>query len=131
MRYFLNDVVEKIFQSLAPPGPIAFEVVSDDAVLPNDQALAIGIIVNELVTNALKYAFPDNRPGHVSVRLSAADAIEMIVCDNGVGRNGECSSPGMGSRIIMLLTQQLGGMLTYEDVEPGLCARLQAPKAVS
>ena len=57
----------------AERGPVAFEVTSDDAVLTNNQALAIGIIVNELVTNSLKYAFPDNRPGHVTVRLRAAE----------------------------------------------------------
>lgn len=50
MRYFLNDVVEKNFQSLAPSGPIAFRVVCEDVDLPNNYALAIGMITNELVT---------------------------------------------------------------------------------
>jgi two-component system, sensor histidine kinase PdtaS len=128
MRYFLNNVVEKIFQSLGA-GPIAFEVVSEDVDLPNNQALAIGIIVNELVTNSLKYAFPDNRPGHVTVALSAAEAIEVTVSDNGVGRDGEGDPSGLGSRIIMLLTQQLGGTLGYKKLQPGLCASLRAPRA--
>lgn len=79
MRYFLADVVEKVFQSLAPSGPIAFQVHSDEVHLPNNQALAIGIIANELVTNALKYAFPDNRPGHITVQLSVAKEIELVV----------------------------------------------------
>jgi two-component sensor histidine kinase len=127
MRYFLNNVVEKIFQSLGA-GPIAFEVVSEDVDLPNNQALAIGIIVNELVTNSLKYAFPDNRPGHVTVALSAAEAIEVTVSDNGVGRDGEGDPSGLGSRIIMLLTQQLGGTLDYQKLQPGLCASLRAPR---
>jgi two-component sensor histidine kinase len=131
MRYFLNDVVEKIFQSLAPSGPVAFEVTSDDAVLTNTQALAIGIIVNELVTNSLKYAFPDNRPGHITVRLRAAQEIEMTVSDNGVGRGDQSVSSGLGSRIMMLLTQQLGGTLAYEDLRPGLCASLRAPRAAA
>jgi two-component sensor histidine kinase len=129
MRYFLNNVVEKIFQSLGA-GPIAFEVVSEDVDLPNNQALAIGIIVNELVTNSLKYAFPDGRPGHVMVALSAGEAIEVTVSDNGVGRDGEGDPSGLGSRIIMLLTQQLGGTLGYKKLQPGLCASLRAPRAV-
>jgi two-component system, sensor histidine kinase PdtaS len=131
MRYFLNDVVEKIFQSLAPSGPVAFEVTSDDAVLTNTQALAIGIIVNELVTNSLKYAFPDNRPGHITVRLRATQEIEMTVSDNGVGRGDQSVSSGLGSRIMMLLTQQLGGTLAYEDLRPGLCASLRAPRVAA
>lgn len=57
MRYFLNDVVEKVFQSLAPSGPVAFQVVCEDVYMPNNHALAIGMITNELVTNSLKYAF--------------------------------------------------------------------------
>lgn len=71
MRFFLNDVVEKIFQSLAPSGPVAFNVVSDSAIVPHNRALAIGLIVNELVTNSLKHAFPNNRPGQISVRLAS------------------------------------------------------------
>lgn len=67
MRYFLTDLVEKLFQSLAPSGPIAFKVVCDDIALSHHQALAIGIIANELVTNCLKYAFP-RRPGRPCCR---------------------------------------------------------------
>ncbi|MCC8977318.1 sensor histidine kinase [Bradyrhizobium acaciae] len=127
MRYFLQDVVEKIFQSLPPSGPVAFNVVSESAIVPHNQALAIGIVVNELVTNSLKYAFPDNRPGQISVRLSVDSGIEVTVADNGVGREGESDRGGLGSRIVLLLTQQLGGTLVYEELHPGLCARLNAP----
>jgi len=129
MRYFLTDAVEKIFQSLAPSGPIAFDVSCEDVVLPNNQALAIGIIVNELVTNCLKYAFPDGRPGHVAISLSVVDQIEISVSDNGIGQNGggRKGESGLGSKIVMLLTQQLGGTLLYEELQPGLRVRLRAP----
>ncbi|MET3336918.1 MULTISPECIES: sensor histidine kinase [Bradyrhizobium] len=71
MRFFLNNVVEKVFQSLAPPGPIAFQVVCEDIDLASSHALAIGMITNELVTNSLKYAFPGDRPGHIAVSFAA------------------------------------------------------------
>ncbi|WP_298260389.1 sensor histidine kinase [Bradyrhizobium sp.] len=131
MRYFLSGVVEKIFLSLAPPGPIAFEVVSDDVDLPHNQALAIGIITNELVTNTLKYAFPDSRPGQVRIELSVKRDIELTVVDNGVGHDGDGDPSGLGSRIAMLLTQQLGGKMSYARLQPGLSAQLRAPRRSS
>jgi len=131
MQHYLNGVVEKIFLSLAPPGPIAFKVLGDDIDLPNNQALAIGIITNELVTNSLKYAFPDSRPGLVSIELTAAKEIELTVSDNGVGHNSEGDPCGLGSRIIKLLTQQLGGTLEYAKLQPGLSVRLRAPRGSS
>lgn len=126
MRYFLSDVVEKVFQSLAPSGPVAFQVICGDFFLPHNQALAIGIIANELVTNSLKYAFPDERPGHVTVTLSNADKIELSVSDNGIGLVDGPAPGGLGSRIVQLLTQQLEGELTYERQDAGLCVRVRA-----
>jgi len=126
MRYFLNNVVEKVFESLAPSGPVAFQVVCDEVYLPSQQALAVGIITNELVTNTLKYAFPGDKPGQVAVTLSTSDGIELSVCDNGVGLRSDADPGGMGSRIVLLLTQQLDGQLTYERLESGLRVRLRA-----
>jgi two-component sensor histidine kinase len=131
MRYFLNGVVEKIFQSLAPPGPIAFEVLCDEIDLPHNQALALGIITNELVTNALKYAFPDSRPGLLTVELTAKKEIELKVSDNGVGHHSEGDPCGLGSRITKLLTQQIGGTLEYAKLQPGLSVHLRAPRGAS
>jgi len=93
MRYFLNDVVEKVFQSLAPSGPIAFKVVCEDVYLAKNHALAIGMITNELVTNSLKYGFPCDRPGHIVVAFSSGRGIELSVSDNGVGLR-EGADPG-------------------------------------
>lgn len=126
MRYFLNDVVEKVFQSLAPSGPIAFQVLCDDIVMPNNHALAIGMITNELVTNSLKYAFPDDRPGNVVVSLSKGDGIELSASDNGIGLRAGTDPGGRGSRIAQLLTQQLEGEIAYERLEPGLRVRVRA-----
>ena len=126
MRHFLHDVVHKVFQSLAPSGPVAFQVVCGDFVLPHNHALAIGMIANELVTNSLKYAFPNERAGHVIVTLSNADEIELSVSDNGVGLADGPAPGGLGSRIVQLLAQQLEGELTYERQDPGLCVRVRA-----
>lgn len=126
MRYFLNDVVEKVFQSLAPSGPVAFQVLCEDMLLPNNHALAIGMITNELVTNSLKYAFPGDRPGNVVVSLSKGDGLELSAADNGIGLRAGTDPGGLGSRIAQLLTQQLEGEIAYERLEPGLRARVRA-----
>lgn len=126
MRYFLTEVVEKVFQSLAPSGPVAFKVLCEDIHLPNSHALAIGMITNELVTNALKYAFPGDRPGNVVVSLSKGDSIELSASDNGIGLQGGSDPGGLGSRIVQLLAQQLEGEIAYERLEPGPRVRVRA-----
>jgi two-component system, sensor histidine kinase PdtaS len=128
MRYFLSNVVEKVFQSLAGSGPIAFQVNCEEVYLPNHHALAIGIIANELVTNSLKYAFPDDRPGQIAVHLSMSDGIDLSVSDNGVGLSDAKDPVGLGSRIVQLLAQQLEGTLHYDRLELGLRVRLRAPR---
>ncbi|PDT86050.1 histidine kinase [Bradyrhizobium sp. Y36] len=126
MRFFLNNVVEKVFQSLAPPGPIAFQVVCEDIDLASSHALAIGMITNELVTNSLKYAFPADRPGHIAVSFASGSGIELSVSDNGVGLPEGAEPGGLGSRIVQLLAQQLEGETSYERLDPGLNVRVRA-----
>ena len=60
------------------------------------------------------------------VRLSASDEIELVVSNNGVGRSDQNVSSGLGSRIVMLLTEQIGGTLACEIYGKGSalgCAR--------
>lgn len=130
MRYFLNDVVEKVFESLLPSAPVAFQVSCEDFSLPHNQALAIGIITNELVTNSLKYAFPNETAGHITVSLSNRQGIELSVSDNGVGVSTPADPAGLGSRIVQLLTQRLEGEITYERLSPGLRVRVRAASVV-
>jgi two-component sensor histidine kinase len=75
-----------------------------------DQAFPLGLIINELVVNAYKYAFPANRTGLITVRLSPIDGelAELTVSDNGVGYD-VTRNPGMGTRLIRSLAAQLGG----------------------
>ena len=75
-----------------------------------DQAFPLGLLVNELVVNAYKYAFPDGRSGLITVRFGAiaGGAAELMVADNGVGYD-LTRNPGMGTRLIRSLAVQLGG----------------------
>jgi two-component system, sensor histidine kinase PdtaS len=86
-----------------------------------DIAVPIGLIVNELLTNALKYAFPDGRKGHISISLMQKDKLLLMeVADNGVGHRQEKSpkSKGFGSELVRLLTRQLEGKMRL-DMQQG------------
>jgi two-component sensor histidine kinase len=78
------------------------------------------INVYELVTNAFKYAFPDERGGTVTVRLDALSEseLELVVEDDGKGCP-EDAKEGLGSRIMRLLVQQLRRTITREELNPG------------
>jgi two-component sensor histidine kinase len=96
--------------------PIRIETAFDPIELAMEQAVPCALIVNELVTNALKHAFPNGRRGTIclSLREAMPGMLELTVADDGVGlpRDALASPPGSGSlglRIVSLLTQQLGG----------------------
>ena len=100
---------------------------ADELFIHSEQAVPIAIILNELVTNCLKYAFPDGRAGHIHVELHTDGEVILTVTDNGIGL-GAKKEEGIGSRIVALLTQQLRGTLTTENLEQGCRATLRMPK---
>jgi PAS domain S-box-containing protein len=78
------------------------------------RAVPCGLLVNELVTNAIKHAFPDGRAGHIQVTLTAADTQQCMitVADDGIGLPASVApgtSPSLGMQLIPLLCDQAGG----------------------
>jgi two-component sensor histidine kinase len=90
------------------------------AEMPHERAVPLGLIVNELVTNALKHAFPDGRSGtiHVSYETTREGEGCLRVCDDGAGM-GPPRSGSSGTELIRRLVQQIGGRLRQEDVQVG------------
>ena len=88
--------------------------------IPHEQAVPVGLIVNELVTNALKYAFPDDRAGTVQVGFTTMVEGEAVltVRDDGIGM-GPPRPGSLGAELIRRLIQQLGGQLDREEQECG------------
>ena len=100
--------------------------VHADAVrLPGPDGLALGLITNELVANALQHAYPDGT-GPVEVMLASnEDSIVLTVADRGVGRFGACER--LGLTFVRLLTQKLHGQLEISDAATGTSVRLTFP----
>jgi PAS domain S-box-containing protein len=94
-------------------------IETDDIHLGIDQAIPCGLIVNELITNALKYAFPDgSEPGviRVSLRRSGTDKIILGVSDTGVGIPGEVdveNTSSLGLQLVNVLIKQIHGTYSF------------------
>ena len=117
---YLRALVSSITGS--HPGSRRVHVTQEyDAVVADSRtASSIGLIVNELITNAFKYAFPAGREGNLSLRLRAlgAERIELIVADDGVGMAGvetPNGSSGFGLQLVEGLAQQHGGTVARDS----------------
>jgi two-component sensor histidine kinase len=130
---YLASVLDAVRLSVADTGSAATVSFQPASVLcRTDKAVPVGMIVTELVTNALKYAYPD-RSGEVRVALAAdPEGIELTVADDGVGWRGAgpARGSGLGSRIIASMAKSLDSQVDYLDVPTGTCARLKVPAAV-
>lgn len=119
LRDYLEDLCTNLGDSLRDLRPVAVRMTVEPIMVSADKAVPLGLIVNELVTNAFKYAFPEGSEGavHVILRRLNEKEVELIVEDNGVG----CTSlhEGLGSRLVRILVQQLGGQISREQAKPG------------
>ncbi|WP_276482999.1 histidine kinase dimerization/phosphoacceptor domain -containing protein [Paraflavitalea pollutisoli] len=118
MRSYIGELVGYLREGLQKPGKIHFVLEVDDMTLDTAQAVPIGLILNETITNALKYAFPGTRAGLITVRLNKAgeDLLRLEVTDNGVGLATGIDlldSNSMGMNLIQILTRQLEGELRF------------------
>jgi two-component system, sensor histidine kinase PdtaS len=113
-KYFL-DLGGYIIDSFDALHRITLDCTMGPIELDVDRAIPIGLIVNELISNSLKYAFPDNRIGKITVSLSETDShLFLKVCDDGIGFDTatEIKGTGFGTQLVSLLTRQLDGNMT-------------------
>lgn len=108
---FLGSVVDDLAASVPAGNQVKVETDFDPLIIPARDATTIGIVVSELVTNAVKHAFPD-RPGTIWVRfrVSPGGGAALTVDDDGCGLpNDEPVGGGLGALIIRQLARQFGG----------------------
>jgi two-component sensor histidine kinase len=120
---FLTGLVDDFSNTIASQ-PITMLTKSESHMIPLKQAVSLGLIVNEAITNALKYAFPDQRSGRVQVTFAEKpDGFLLAIEDNGVGLPINAStSPqgtGLGSRIIRSLAANLEGAACINGLKTG------------
>jgi PAS domain S-box-containing protein len=127
---FLRDLCQKL-QETAPDHEIIF--TGSRIVVPTDQAVPIGLVVNELVTNALKYAYPEGRGGPIWVNLRRAPdgSITLEVLDRGVGVPEEfdlfAPTKSLGMRLLVNTIRQLDATASVSRAAPGTRFEIQIP----
>ena len=130
LREYIGDIARRLM-TLSGDKPVAVRCELGEAYAHSEVAVPIAIIINELVTNSLKYGFPDERAGQILIKLHTNDELVISVSDNGVGmpEHGQ-RRKGFGSKAVALLAQQLDAQLMYEDAQPGcrVVLRMQKPK---
>jgi PAS domain S-box-containing protein len=121
---YLEELATESLRSLNNSGKIALDIdVGRDVVMPLTQAVPLALAVSELITNAVKYAFPGDRGGKLTVQLhDHGDRVEVCVSDNGIGLPegfDPSAAGGLGMRIVTALVRQVRGTLSIESAEPG------------
>jgi diguanylate cyclase len=113
MRAYLTDICDGLRGAVLPESRIELVCQPAPIYLAIDQAVPIGLIVNELATNAVKYAFPAGRAGTVGVRLDVkGDRATLFVIDDGVGFSSVAATRhGIGLGMVEGLARQIGGEL--------------------
>jgi len=87
-KTYASKLAGTIFQTYGTSSSrVELKIEAEDIVFEIEKATPVGLIINELVSNALKHAFPDNRSGEITIRLNKIkeDEIELVVGDNGIG----------------------------------------------
>lgn len=117
--YFIN-LSESILDAFGAEKRVKIECAMDELNVDIDTAVPLGLIVNELLTNTLKYAFPGDQSGKVKIKLekSKDGLLSLEVSDNGIVKTDIIKGSGFGGQLVQLLTKQLNGSVR-EDMQNG------------
>lgn len=107
---------------------VSLSVKSDDSVVSADISVCLGLIITELVINALKHAFPGDCKGEIAVRYkSKGNSWKLSVIDNGIGMPKDVDEAGLGTMIVEALAKKLGARLNIASSEIGLSVSIIHP----
>jgi len=127
---YLDELCRDLIASVHKEGDRSVMLKTDfeSELLPTDQAIPIGLIVNELVTNAVKYAFPGEAKGTVMVTLKRVPGeLRLTVADDGHGLDPRRVDSGLGGRLVDGFAQQLGGQVERKSDRQGTTVHLILP----
>ncbi|HMN84946.1 MAG TPA: histidine kinase dimerization/phosphoacceptor domain -containing protein [Bauldia sp.] len=111
LEVYLSDIAENLRESILVDKAIEVRLELQPFTIHVEQAVPVGLIVNELITNATKYAFAPGESGRIVVRLSIrGDRVALTVSDNGRGKPADAQT-GVGTRLVRSLAAQIGARM--------------------
>ncbi|MCK4764528.1 MAG: PAS domain S-box protein [Candidatus Aminicenantes bacterium] len=121
-REYINRLIQHLFDSYSlNPGQVQLKVKVQDVFLDVETTIPLGLIINELITNSLKYAFPGGRKGELHIYLGNSEDkeydLELRIGDNGIGIPEGFDlreSESLGMVLVDTLVKQLRGKINYE-----------------
>ncbi|MBK7312140.1 MAG: PAS domain S-box protein [Sphingobacteriaceae bacterium] len=120
---YLTQLISNIVHSYSvSPDKIRLQVNCEKTILNLDVSIPLGLIINELITNSIKHAFPDSNKGIISINLRTQNKLVFLtVEDSGVGIGAHIStekSGTLGLQLVYTLVDQIDGKISFERTEP-------------
>lgn len=130
---FIKDLTYDLVSLYRQDTITNFEFTKDDVTIPLDKAITLGLIANELISNSMKYAFPDKVKGtlQISLNLSQQGIVTLSVSDDGVGLPEDMdwrSTETLGFRLVKGLVAQMDGNLEIDRSKGGACFTITLKK---
>ncbi len=127
---YLDELCRNLIASVYQDGDTFIMLKTDieSELLPADRAISIGLIVNELVTNAVKYGFPGEEKGTIMVTLKRLPGeLRLTVADDGQGLDPRRADSGVGGRLVDAFAEKLGGQVERKSGRQGTTVQLILP----
>lgn len=128
LREFAEDFVSELVAGLEGDHT-AVRAEIDSIAVSAAMAAPLALMLHELATNAVRHAFPDSRPGRVTITAQRSDgSLRMLIEDDGVGLAGSPPNPaGFGRSLVEMVVRQLRGVVVWSDVSPGTRVEITVP----
>jgi PAS domain S-box-containing protein len=125
---FTRELAEEYVVAL-PPGQIGLHLDLAPISVPASKAAPLALLLNELIGNAVKHAFPHGHRGQLTIRIACVERkLQIVVADDGIGLHHPPAPEGsFGKTLIDMLVRQLKGELTWRDTGPGTRAEIFMP----
>ncbi|MBY0474504.1 MAG: PAS domain S-box protein [Nitrosomonas sp.] len=121
---FIDSLVNNLLVSYTPEtSKIKTKIETDEILIPINISIPLGLLLNELCTNAIKYAFPGNRSGTIQINLKHHNSNQLLIriSDNGIGISDDFdieNTPTLGLQLVQLLSEQISAELTIHRRNP-------------
>jgi len=132
MNDYINSISRKLISAYTIAGQIQVKIEVENALLDMNTAIPCGLILNELITNSLKHAFPNGEKGILEIKFKKMpdDGFQLILSDNGIGMKTPIDAvarESLGMEIVTILVSQIGGDLKI-DINNGTTFQLNIPR---